>query len=175
MSTIIVATILVGAVIAIWLLLITIANRQKVKKLNRLLTRFSQLGTSHNLAFSSQEVLNNCIIGLDGINRKFMVFTQINNTSFTNYVVNLDEVKNCKVNKHYGYVQTENPKSKKLETYLERVALQFEFNNEKESIEVTFYNHIDNSVYQIAEIEQKALHWKQILTKMLKGPLMKSA
>ena len=175
MSTIIVAAILVGAIMAICLLLISIANKQKNKKMNQLLNRFSEFGTAHNLSFSSQQVLNNCIIGLDGINRKLLVLTQIDNTLFDDYVIDLDEVRNCTVKKHYGNIKPGDLKNKKLETYLERVALKFEFNNEKESIEVTFYNHIDNSVYQIAEIEQKALHWKQILTKMLKGPLMKSA
>jgi len=87
MSTIIVAAILVGAVIVIGGLLISVADKQKVKKRNQLLNRFSELGTIHNLSFSSQEVLNNSIIGLDGINRKILVLSQIDDALFDDQVV----------------------------------------------------------------------------------------
>jgi hypothetical protein len=143
--------------------------------MNQLLNRFSELGTAHNLSFSSQEVLNNCIIGLDGINRKLLILTQIDNTLFDDYVVDLDEVKNCTAKKHYGNIKPGDLKNKKLETYLERVALHFEFHNGKEPIEVAFYKHIENNVYHLADIEQKAEHWKQILTKMLKTSVKKIA
>ena len=173
MSTVLVAAILVGTVIAICLLFITITNKQKAKKLNQLLNQFSKLGSSHNLAFSSQEVLNSSIIGLDGIKRKLMVLTQIDKHLFEDYVVNLDEVKNCTVNKIYSHVNYGNFKKVILEKHLERIALRFEFTNLKDPVEIAFYNHIDNNVYQIEEMEQKADYWKQILTKMLKDSLIK--
>ena len=175
MSTIIVAAILIGAIVAICLLLISIANKQKHKQMNQLLNRFSELGTSHNLSFSSQNVLNNCIIGLDGINRKLLALTQIDNTSFDDYVVDLDEVKNCTIKKHYGNIKPGDLKNKKLETYLERVSLHFDFHNGKEAIEVPFYEHAENSIYHLEDFEHRAEHWKQILTKMLKGSIKKIA
>jgi hypothetical protein len=173
MSTVLVAAILVGTVIAICLLFITITNKQKARKLNQLLNRFSELGTSHNLAFSSQEVLNNRIIGLDGINRKLLVLTQNDNQSFDDSVVNLDEVKNCTVSKIYSHINYGNVRNVNLEKYLERIVLHFEFTDIKDTVEIVFYSHIDNTIYQIEEMEQKAVYWKQILTKMLKDSIKK--
>ena len=79
MSTILVAAILVGSVVAICFLLISIHNKHKREAMNNLLKHFSQLGTENNLSFSSQEMLNNCVLGLDGINRKILVVTKEDN------------------------------------------------------------------------------------------------
>jgi len=54
-----------------------------------------------------------------------------------------------------------------MEAYLEKLVLHFEFYNEKAPVEVVFYNHIHHNIYHLADIEQKADHWRQILTKML--------
>jgi hypothetical protein len=168
MSTIIVASILVGAVIVICGLLISVADKQKVKKRNQLLNRFSELGTIHNLSFSSQEVLNNSIIGLDGINRKILVLSQIDNSLFDDQVVDLNEVKNCTVKKYHVNIEADDAKNKRMEAYLEKLVLHFEFYTENEPVEVVFYNHIHHNIYHLADIEQKADYWRQILTKMLR-------
>jgi hypothetical protein len=175
MSTILVAAILVGAVVAICLLLISISNKQKFRKMNTLLNHFSQLGTLYGLSFSSQEVLNNNIIGLDGINRKLLFVTQKDDASFDDYVVSLSEVKNCTVKKHYGNIAPGELKNKKLGTFLERVTLHVELQNGKDPVEISFYNHIDNNIYQLADIEKKAERWMQIIQQMLKSSLKKIA
>ena len=174
MSTIIVATILVGTVIAICLLLIAIANKQKIKTMNQLLDRFSRLGTTHNLCFSSQEVLNKSVIGIDGIRRKVLVLTQVDDTSFTDRMLDLEEVKSCTLKKHYVNINAGDAKNKRLEAHLETVSLQFGFFDEKDRFEIVFYNHIDNNIYQLPGIEEKANHWQQIFTKMLGKPLQKT-
>lgn len=174
MSTLVIAVLLVGSIIGICLILMAVASKQKIKKMNQLLNRFSELGTVYDLSFASQEVLNDSIIGLDGMNRKLMVLTQIDDLIFDDYVIDLNEVKTCTVKKHYGNIRPDELRKRKLENYLERIALHFEFKNEKAPIEVAFYNHI-SPVYRLDVIEQKADHWKQILSKMLNSPLKKIA
>jgi hypothetical protein len=169
MSTIIVSVILVGSIIAVCLLLISVAKKQKNKKMNQLLNRFNELGIVYNLSFSSQEFFNNTIIGLDGINRKLLVLEQTSNTGFDDYVLALDEVKNCTIMKHYGNINPGDLKNKHLETYLERIVLHFEFKTGTEPVEVGLYNHIDDNIYCLADIQRKAQHWQQILVKMLGG------
>jgi len=53
------------------------------------------------------------------------------------------------------------------------VALLFEFNDGKEHVEISLYNHIDNSIYYLIDIEQKEEHWKQVISKMLRRLLNK--
>ena len=77
MSTIIVAASLVSVIIFISLILVSINNKQRQKRVTELLDHFSKLGTENNLSFSSQEILENCIIGLDGIQRKLLILKKI--------------------------------------------------------------------------------------------------
>jgi hypothetical protein len=168
MSSIIVAAVFTGVIIAICLLVIAIANKQKEKKMNQLMKRFSELGTAHNLSFSSQEVFNNSVIGLDGINRTLLILTHMDNISVDDYVVGLDEVKNCTVKKYYGNIKPGDLKKRKLQTFLERIALRFEFNDGKDPVEAALYNHTDNHGHHPGNIEKKARQWQQILSKMLK-------
>ena len=70
MSTIITAGILILVIISICLILISLNNRDRQKTITELLAHFSKLGTENNLSFSSQEILQNSIIGLDEIQRE---------------------------------------------------------------------------------------------------------
>jgi hypothetical protein len=164
MSAILVAAILVGVVVAICLLLISIHNKHKREAMNNLLKHFSQLGTENNLNFSGQEVLNNCVLGLDGVNRKILVVTR-EDGFYTSFMIDLNEVKSCTVKKLYGTIRVGDLKHHKLDQHLEKIVLQFEFNR-KPSVEIVFYNNADNHIYEIQDLEQKARHWEAILSKM---------
>jgi hypothetical protein len=166
MSTILVAAILVGSVVAICFLLISVHNKHKREAMNNLLKHFSQLGTENNLSFSSQEMLNNCVLGLDGINRKILVVTKEDNF-YGSFIIDLDEVKTCSVKKIYGTIKAGDLKNHKLEQHLEKIVLQFTLNN-KLSAEIVFYQHFLNHIYETQELEHKARHWEAILSKMQK-------
>lgn len=166
MSTIIVAAILVGSIVALFLLLASIDNKQKRKRLNQLRHRLSQSGSNNNMTFSSQEILKHSVLALDGLQRKLLVLNEIDKDKFDDFVIDLREIKTCFVKKHYGNAR---PGLKKIrpELYLERIVLRFEFNNAKQPIELLFYRHILDNVNQLEELEQKAKHWEAILSKML--------
>lgn len=164
MSTIIVAAILVGSVVAICLLLISNHNKHKREAMNNLLKHFSQLGSENNLNFSSQEVLNNCILGLDGVNRKILVVAK-EDGFYSSFIINLNEVKNCTVKKVYGTIKVGDLKDHRLDQYLEKIILHFEFNR-RPSVEILFYKNHENHIYEMQELEQKAKHWEAILSKM---------
>lgn len=170
MSIFIVAAILVGTLAAICLLLIFVDRNQKRKQVKERIYRLTELGTEYNLVLSSQELFNDGIIGLDGINRKLLVLKE-SPAGHTNQVVDLNEVKSCSLKKSYGAIYAGNGKS---EQYLEAIALQFDFDAEKQPVEIPFYRHIYNPVDQLAEREQRASYWETILSKMLK-PRIKTA
>lgn len=166
MSTLIVATLLMWAIIVIYFLHTSNARKQKQNHMNKILNHFSKLGTLYNLSFSSQEVLGNVILGLDGIHRKILIL-EVSDWLLNNYLIDLNEVKHCTVKKYYGTIKSGELKISDMESFLENICLHFEFQDEKESKEVVFYNHSTNDSYQLPVLEQKAFHWKEILEKML--------
>jgi hypothetical protein len=158
-----------------YLLRRAIENRQKQKEMKRLLDYFSRLGSKYNLTFSSQEVLRSCVIGLDGVQRKLLILSGINNGPLSEYVIDLNEVSNCSVKKEYGRIQVNGLRKRKLEQYLERMTLNFKFLIEKQPADIPFYKQTENHVSELAGLEDKAEKWKVILSKMLPVSLKKSA
>jgi hypothetical protein len=154
MSTFIVAAIIIGSVSSICLLLISINNKHNRKAMIKLLKHFSELGTENDLNFSSQEILKNCILGLDGVRRKILVVTR-QDDFFGSFIIDLREVKNCTVKKIYGTINVGDLKKKKLEQYLDKIVLHFDQNNNS-SVEIVFYKHFENHLLEALELEQKA-------------------
>jgi len=169
MSTLLIAAIIIGSIAAICFVLVSIHNKHKREAMNELLKNFHESGTENGLSFSSQEVLKNSILGLDGVHRKILVMTQKDN-AHVSFLINLNEVKNCSVKKIYGSL---NAGEQKQEPYLEKIVLHFDMIG-KSSAEIVFYQHFDNHIYETLELEQKAKHWEAILSKM-QTPLKKTA
>jgi hypothetical protein len=171
MSTIIVAALLVASVVLVCYVLVRIHNKQKREAMNQLLDHFRQTGAKHALSFSSQEVLNDRVLGLDGVNRKVLVVTREEN-AFDSFIIDVNEIKNCTVKKVYGTIKAGDLKDHRLEQYLEKIVLHFEMTG-KPSVEVPFFSHANNHLYETQELEQKARHWETFLAKMQK-PLKKT-
>lgn len=175
MSSIIVAGILIAFVAFCCLLIVLISNKHKNKAMSYLLNKISEVGSKNNLSFSSQEILNDCIIAADGIHRKILIVKKIDSKTYEDYLINLDEVKSCSVKKEYGFIRAGDANAKSLEHHLKNIFLHFEFGNDKEPCDVLFYDHTENNIYQLKEMEQKAKHWEIILSKMLKASNKKIA
>jgi len=142
--------------------------------MRQLLKKISEVGSENGLTFSSHEILKQSIIGADGIHRKIVVIKKSNLNAW--WLFNRPaRSKNCSVKKVYGSIKAGELTGKNLEQHLHQIFLHFEFNNNKQPIDVSFYNHTENSIYQLEEMELKAKHWEIILTKMLKGPSKKIA
>jgi hypothetical protein len=167
MSTIFVAVVLVGLVAAVCILLVSLDKKQKRKVMRELHLRFSRLGTENKLTFSSQEALKDLLIGLDGIQRKLLVLKRQDNNTFHSFAVDLGNVKSCSVKKYYGTINSGGLKTKKLEQYLEKITLHFEFAGGSPAKEILFYKHFDHHLVEIPELEQKARHWELMLSKLL--------
>lgn len=173
MSTVIVAAVLVGIIAAVILLLSVLDKKHKRTAMNQLLNAFRQRGAEHNLSFSSQEIFKDGIIGLDGVHRKLLVLERDADKDLSSFVIDLNEVKSCSVKKEYGTINSGDLKARKLEQYLKQISLHFVV-YDKPSVDVVFYEHFENHVFEIGELENKAKHWEAILSKMI-APLKKTA
>lgn len=166
MSTLFVAAILVGVIAAICLLLVSIDKKQKRNAMNELLRAFHQKGAEYKLSFSSQEILKDTILGLDGMHRKLLVLERAIDKTFSSCVIDLNGVQTCSVKKEYGTINSGELNVKNPEQYLKTISLHFVLYN-KPAVEIVFYNFIREHVHEIAERENKAKHWETILSKLL--------
>jgi hypothetical protein len=162
-----VAGILIALITGLVLLLYLVSNKQKQKSMKQLSYQLSRIGSEYNLSFASQEVLKDYVFGLDAMKRKILFIHRLQNGVYHDEVIVLDEIKTCTVKKVYGSIERGTLKNKKLDQHLIKIVLHFEFNNNKEAVELCFYDDRQNSVYQISEMEQKARHWQAILSKLI--------
>lgn len=137
--------------------------------MKQIFNRISELGIMNNLRFSSQELLQNAVIALDGMQGKLLVINGIAKDKYDEALIDLDDLKSCSLKKEYGSIRVGDLKKRKLEQLLNRISLHFEFNNNKEPVEVPFYEHSGSDNLHVSEMESKARHWGIILSKMLRN------
>lgn len=167
MSSIITAVIIIGIVALTLFILVSIHNKEKKKKKNALVSYFNHYGMTNNFAFSCQEILKNCIIGVDGLQRKLMILEYGENENHKNvHIIDLNKVKNCGFQKIFS-AAAETERGKTSEVYLEKMQLKFDYLNHNLPVQIVFYDHISNHIYEIAELEQKAKDWQNILNKII--------
>ncbi len=136
------------------------------KKKERLFIRLSQEGTANNLTFCSQEILQNKVIGIDGIHRKIMILERIKN-SYNCSIICLDEVQHCELVTSDGFINTSNLRRFEIEKSLAAIELQFEFKNQAQPASIKFYDSLSNSRKELALLKAKAEYWSVMLSKML--------
>jgi hypothetical protein len=174
MSHLIVALIIVLVTIIIPSIFILIHYAKVKKRKEQMLNFFRKLGSLHNLSFTSQEILRNKIIGLDGLQRKILI-AEDNKHQYDSKIIDLGEVKTCKIKKIYNAIQTDDSQKNKPEGHLNAIVLEFNFKNENAPFALEFYKDIKHSVYEMAELESKAQHWETMLLKMMSTAEQKSA
>ena len=135
MSDLIIAGILIGIIVSISFLLIYIDKHSKRKRMNHLTNRFSELGSRYQVNFTSQAILKDEILGIDGVQRKLLILNTTDKNEMPHELIDLDELRHCSVKKLYGSINNGDLKNKKLEQYLEKIVLCFEFHMKKPAID----------------------------------------
>jgi len=175
MSTIIVAVIVISIITGICLILVSINNKQRKKTGTELLNHFSKLATENNLSFSSQEILENCIIGLDGVQRKLLILKKIDKDGYDSILLDLNEVKTCSQKKIYTRINIGTSKKEKFENHLDKIVLEFDFIDNRQPVQILFYEPITNHLFAMSELEHKAKKWETILSQIVHTGLKKIA
>lgn len=121
-------------------------------KIKILIKKLNIEGSAKHLTFCSQEILQNKVLGVDGIHRKIMILEKKKDGYYSS-IISLDEVHDCQVV----------TKSSSAET----LELQFEFNNHTQPASIVFTNGIFNSQKEFAFLKAKAEYWCIMFSKML--------
>jgi len=164
MSTIIVAAILIISTILIFLIFIYINKKNERDRNETFLTLFSKAGTKYGLSFSSQQILRNKIIGLDGLQNKLLMYQFENNNIIC---IDLAKVKSCTVTKEYDSVNMGTEKKSKIEKQLRSININFDFKSSLQPVAIPFYDSNINSIYEMAPLNAKAEDWQILLSKLL--------
>ena len=137
------------------------AKRKKEKMFRQL----SREGITNGLTFCSQEILEDKVIGIDGIHRKILILEQKKNTYQTS-IISLDEVQHCQlVDDEVVFPDDCKNLGQQIKTGV--LELQFEFNNHRQAASITFATGLTNSKRELALLRAKAEYWSVMFSKML--------
>lgn len=142
-----------------------ISNYSKRKK-EKFFRRLSKEGASNNLIFCSQEILDNKVIGFDGIHRKILVLER-NNKKYTSSIISLDEVQHCQLITDEGILDSTEFKTVSQQTKTGILELQFEFSDHHQPASIIFSKGFMKTKREFALLKAKAEYWCVMFSKML--------
>ena len=167
MQTIITGAIVIACTIGMVLFLFYI-NKKSIQKRNKAVFKtFSEKGAGMGVSFSSQEMLKDTIIGLDRLHQRLLIFDHLKTQSVTSLL--LSEVKECVLTKEYQHINFGSEKQSDLEKTLRAIVLKFSFKNKPDHFELSFYDNMHYSIYEMTGMEQKARRWESLLCKLMAG------
>lgn len=135
------------------------------KKKESFFRQLSKEGASNNLIFCSQEILNNTLIGFDGIHRKILVLEK-NKKDYSSQIISLDEVEHCQLLTDEGIIEPNDFKKLGQQIKSGILELHFEFSNHHESASIIFNNGLVKSAREFALLKAKAEYWCVMFSKM---------
>ena len=166
MTMMIIAFIVLASIVILFSLFVFMSHQDLKKKQAVFLLQFSKLGSRYGMSFTSQEVLPQRIIGLDGILHKILVF-ETGGESIDWYLINLKEVKACMLKKIPSSISLSQLDFEQPEDRAEIIVLEFSFKSSLQSVVLPFYERRHNAINEMAVLTQKAKDWEVMLSKML--------
>ena len=167
MSTLIVSLVIIAVVVLLIMGFGFLNKRNRNAKEQKFINLFNKAGEENGLSFSSQEVLRNKIIGLDGINRKFVVV----NENAVSRVISIDDVRKCAMQKNLETYTRTDEKSSGYEMFVKSIFLQFDFKDKRPAETIIFYDNLLQPQAEEKQMEAKAKDWEIILSKMIIDPV----
>lgn len=141
--------------------------------MKQLLNRLSFIGSQESLIFTSQEELSDCILGLDGIQKKLVVLHRAQDRGYQ--VINLDEVMSCSIKRSYSNINAGSLKEKRLDAYLRQIVLNLDFIQNRQPVEIPFFSNLENEYARLHLLEHKVKSWEMMVTMLLQSKFMKRA
>ena len=166
MGTILVAFILIAFVAASLVMIVKLNSKDKNRERAELVNRFRKLAAHHNLTILEEEILDDLVIGLDGKERKLLVLKRINKDRYDSLLIDLFEVTASEKREIYGRVYPSKYAVLSDVMQLERVVLELRFEDDREPVEITFYDFIANSYHDIGEMKKKVKRWENLLSRL---------
>jgi|GEM_PF-2900913 len=136
------------------------------KKKQILLRNLSRAGAANNLTLCSQEILQNKVMGFDGVHRKIIILEKTENTYYYS-IIALDEVHDCQLVTNSGSQKSNNLKKLAGKIPAVTIELQFLFNNKSKPVSIIFSDEFINSKKELVFLKAKAEYWCTMFSKLL--------
>jgi hypothetical protein len=141
------------------------------KKKEDLVRKLCREGAAHDLIFCSQEILQNKVMGIDGIHRKIMILEKTKKTYHCS-TISLDEVHDCRLVTQSNVMTMDISKTVRVNARpTTTLALQFEFNNHSQPASIIFSNGLIAKGRELDFLKAKAEYWCIMFSKMLNKPV----
>jgi hypothetical protein len=159
-------TLILLAVVSLFYILIPFFSSTSKRRIINLVRKLNREGAANNLTFCSQEILQNKVIGIDGIHRKIMILEKKSDGYYSS-IIYLDEVHDCQLVTKSGSINSGNLKKLGAANHPVTLELQFDFINHTQPTSIIFSNGIINSKKEFAFLKAKAEYWCIMFSKML--------
>ena len=126
----------------------------------------SELGSRYNLSFSSQLVLRNRIIAVDGV-KKTLLMLETGKGTDQPLLIDLNKVRTVAVRKSYGTIKHGELKNKGIEEFLDTIELQFHLRDKSGTIDLPVYNREIDDKADRKRLDKNAKNWQRMLSKMI--------
>lgn len=140
--------------------------------LNNILCNKSELlkwiAKQRSLFFSNQDDLLNNIIAIDS-NKKELVYLNTTRQPSSCTIINLQQLSECSVTKHYNSINAGDLKKSKLQHFIKSIFLTLLFKDGSIAVKLPLYKIQNGITYDINKIELKAKKWHAIICSLLPG------
>lgn len=127
--------------------------------------QLSELGSRFNLSFSGQLILNRLIIALDGLKQRLLVFATDKPLDEA-YVIALNKIAAVTVKKTYSSIRPGELRNKRMEEFLKRIDLQFQYRDNRDLVVLPFYQRETDEPANLGRLEKDAKNWQIMLAKI---------
>ena len=156
MSTIIVAVI--GIFILLTLIVLIVTNQQKLKKKEQAFQQyFQQVLGRYRLTIAESEIQRHWLVALDSVSKK-LLYIKSPKENPQELLVQLSSVKTCRVFSDTQSFPTGDGGKADVITTL--IGLELEFLSGEKILRLPFYDYIQNSLPEMAELRGKAANWE---------------
>ena len=141
------------------------------KKKEDMVKKLCREGAAQHLIFCSQEMLQNKVMGIDGIHRKIMIVEKTKNTYHCS-TISLDDVYNCRLVTQSDFMTIDHNKNVRVNAHpVTTLSFQFEFNNNPQPASIIFSNGLITPGRELDFLKAKAEYWCIMFSKMLNKPI----
>ena len=165
MPTIITAVILLLITILLISGFVLLHKRKIAKRTKRRIDLLHTAAETYGLTFSAQEILENNLLGIDGIKQKLLII--LFGTKETVHIIPMKDVATCILHKEYEKINVGTDKKEKIELRLRSIDLLFSYKASPGTFTVCFYDSYVNHEFEKNALETKARQWEMMLTKMI--------
>lgn len=130
------------------------------------LKALKRIAKQRRLFFSSQDALNDSLIALDS-GKKELVYLNNNSRPASYSVISLQQLAECSITKDYNSINAGELGKSKLQSFLNSMFLNLQFNNGSAPVKIPLYLAQKGSTEDVEKLEAKSNKWQAIICNLL--------